>query len=497
MAKTKHNREAKSAKVPSKPTPELPTDVSSEVVPSEVPSEVPSFVPTTEPEIFGPDFQRFERYIDDCTKFNESVQGHFDRLQKQIKNASSRDCAIKRKIDVEVNNSNKREKEVLGYIHDLQEAYDRNTKKLRDHHQKQISHLVDKHKLEMAKWKSKYEKVKFDKKIDQVEVDDAVHTHLQSKLDKVTSELSDWQSKFENIEEQLRNVKKEKVSAQNDLKELRNENSKLKSEVTSKDKELGKLNDRVKNLESKIAELKKVEPKSVPKNDKPKSEHKDDNAQSESLDELKNELDKIKTQLDAKTDICAYLRKEVADYKTKVSKFEGMVNEEKNKSTQHIREIERFQRDLEKNKGALQNKESEIMVSFGSLLIAIIFPYSNSKSHVYLFTKQKLKCNMDENNKNLEMKLKVIGFPYSFDMPEIDFSIESWAASISIFFVVASYFAFQLSKYYYLFSFFHANTFSNLFWINLLLLCIVFLLTVLFLFIGNEGSSAEWKKVEG
>lgn len=55
----------------------------------------------------------------------------------------------------------------------------------------------------------------------------------------------------------------------------------------------------------------------------------------------------------------------------------------------------------------------------------MIFLYSNSKSNVYFSTEQKLKCNMDENSKNLEMKLKVIGFPYSFDVPEFGFSIES------------------------------------------------------------------------
>lgn len=376
MAKKVDQRVAQSAKQSSKLSPELPSTEVPSVVPSEVPSEIPSdvtsFVPITEQEVFGPDFQRFERYIDECTKYNETVKGHFDRLQKQITNASSRDTAIKRKIDVEVSNSNKREKEVLGMIHDLQEAYDRNTKKLRDHHQKQISHLVEKHKLEMAKWKSKYEKVKFDKKVDRVdEVEDAVHIHLKSKLDKVTSELSDWQSKFENIEEQLRSAKKEKASALNDLKELRNENAKLKTDVTSKDKELGKLNDRVKNLESKIIELKKVEPKNLPKDDKSKSEHKDDNTKGESHDELKDELAKTQVDLEAtkrqlviKADVCSYLRNEVSKYKAKVTEFEGMVEEEKKKSNERIQEIEHFQRDLEKKKGALQNKESEIMVSF-------------------------------------------------------------------------------------------------------------------------------------
>lgn len=40
---------------------------------------------------------------------------------------------------------------------------------------------------------------------------------------------------------------------------------------------------------------------------------------------------------------------------------------------------------------------------------------------------------MDENIKNLEMKLKVFGFPYCLDIPTVDFSIESWAfLSLSI-----------------------------------------------------------------
>ena len=195
------------------------------------------------------EFNNFYRYIDDCNKFNETIQKNVDLFKKSIDKSKSGENALKCKIDEEASQNKKREKESLNLIREIKAGYDRNLNKLRDHHQKQITNVLDMHKLEIKKWKSKYDKLKFDKKVDKVEVDDAVHNNkfLQNKLDKAKDELASLQSKLESNEQELVKLKNEKRTVLEDSKDLQKEHSKLQKEITTKDKELAQLNSKIKD----------------------------------------------------------------------------------------------------------------------------------------------------------------------------------------------------------------------------------------------------------
>ncbi|KAJ6216196.1 hypothetical protein RDWZM_007353 [Blomia tropicalis] len=342
--------------------------------------------------------------MEDCNKFNESVKENLKNIKVDFDSAISRENVLKRRLEQEVNKHNKREKESASLISELKDAYDRNMVKLREHHQKKIFEILDKHKLEMQKWKSRYEKLKFEKKVDQGDHDDSFadeKLHAENKTLKLQNET---------LEQELKQTKKEMKTIQDNYKSLQKDYEKQSAQLITKNKDLSESKQKIEEFEQKIKENESIIKEKTDKlktkqesyselksrfdkvsndyetlkgrenkfdddsnakrqnNDSTSSDMTTADQKNWDLTRYKEELAILRVELRSVNDkfikkgkVVEYLRDKNSEINSEMSKLQELFDENKRACEEHMKQIENFQSDIDRNNNEIVARNDQIL----------------------------------------------------------------------------------------------------------------------------------------
>nr|XP_027203302.1 putative leucine-rich repeat-containing protein DDB_G0290503 isoform X2 [Dermatophagoides pteronyssinus] len=377
--------------------------------------------------------------IEYAEKFDEQqreINDELKRLQNDVEKFGDRERKYQDQQRKCITECRSIETEAMELMEELKSIYEEKIANIKKHYEKQFLSMVTKHKSEIQTWRSKCEtvsetihssptKVLKNEKIHHQQEQEvkAERKRLEERIEELQRENKRLKTRVESAENRIEQNETKRKTIENDLRKSKNECDdrddeirKQKSKINELETAINKQKRQLDEKETKITELKRKNEKlekelsqvvtpiksswsSALTAEIPHPKITDDNASSgcgglysssdndnDDVQTLKSKLiisehdiRAVNRRLENKTEICNILRAELSEIKQKLSDYEKGIDDEKKRSNGYSELVSTYQSELNENKHEIERKDAEIV---------------------------NLKCLIDENNNNFNLKLK-------------------------------------------------------------------------------------------